>query len=340
MGVDCTVHLPDNVRIDNVLKVLSKLAGNPGELKSFRDHKGQYADVSGYKTDNSVGSPGFTSVIVDHNGGGRLCFYSFEPEKGGRMFMATASAFWQAVAIGLAKFFGGKVDLSDCDDEDVDMQFPDEGREKNSPTDGEPWQNLQERIVAVQPISLYDMMFRTFQKTNVYGVDDGYTYGFDKHWRLTSVDPAFVGSIPQAVNRAAADIEEQTAELAKQKAQLGNLPVLGDLVVQVVVQPEPKKAAKKPKLVELESSFRSTSLRGYFHGPHQTAAMDKLIGKHFRSKDRGDKTKVEWSFEIEGQPFHIYDYKGCRNPWNVGATKVEDLEILRRAFPDVKIEAA
>ena len=82
---------------------------------------------------------------------GQYVLYHFE-SKHGRLLCPPSTRFWKAIGLGLIKFFGGKIDLNDCDEIDVDKVA--RKRYRNNPEDGEEWDRFQRRILNLKPLEL------------------------------------------------------------------------------------------------------------------------------------------------------------------------------------------
>jgi hypothetical protein len=89
------------------------------------------------------------------DGDHRSFFYHFEGDKTGRIVSFSSTARNIALAVRIAKTFGGKVDFADCDSTSVDFRAPE--FKFNNATDGVPWRKLQERVAAVEPITPADV---------------------------------------------------------------------------------------------------------------------------------------------------------------------------------------
>jgi len=171
MGNSCVIKLPQNVRLDNVTDVLGRLAGLPVEKMDLERTKLWSALVRGISTKTFDDAPTMVSIMF----AGKYCTYHFEGDNC-ITILADASPFWMAAAHRLADFFGGSIDHNDCDDIDVDYWIPAKSSDLNRPSDGAPWQLLQQRIYDILPLSrteieTYD--FARYRDDNLkYGADD------------------------------------------------------------------------------------------------------------------------------------------------------------------------
>ncbi len=159
MGVDCKIYLPANVFVDNVAKVLGALCGCPVEKVPLYNKKAEpwSARVGGVEVRSthcvSLAEIFVTRACVD--GQKHSVFYHFETcnNEGMRMLHPRSTAFWIAVGCKLVSFFGGYIDMMDCDDTDADLSFPHKTWRENSPQDGDEWQAFQHRVVDLKPIT-------------------------------------------------------------------------------------------------------------------------------------------------------------------------------------------
>jgi hypothetical protein len=168
MGVDCVVHLPAETRYADVADVLGIALGLPYcrvELGTRDGSSGWYVDVGGISNTSpcSTKVPSMVVPTFKHPTGGTLitgetahsCFYHFEAEDlhGQRLLTARARPVWLAAFRRVVDVFGGSLW-----DDDFDRRRPpdyqrDKPRDWNDPGDGEPWQQLQADIFAVQPLT-------------------------------------------------------------------------------------------------------------------------------------------------------------------------------------------
>jgi hypothetical protein len=155
MGVDTRILLPDDVRVDDVAYVMGALAGLKPTMKPILD--GEYAIVEGVTIKNSsvltCCEIELNGDMVDGENYHRVLYHFEAGRECGRLMLPPSTPFWQEMGKRLVDFFGGKVDLADCDaiDWDVECKKP---RESNSPEDGEEWQFFQHEIFNLKPIDL------------------------------------------------------------------------------------------------------------------------------------------------------------------------------------------
>jgi len=157
MGVDCIIALPDNVRLRTVAKVVGKLLGKASALKPLEDG-GQYVEVEGISA-GMTSVPEMAEIRVAaapvFDGLDASLFYHFEGEEPGfrLLLMPRSVPAWIALGRRLADFFGGKVDYQDLGEDSYDHEVPARADAENCPTNDGPWQDLQDRVHALAPLS-------------------------------------------------------------------------------------------------------------------------------------------------------------------------------------------
>jgi len=144
MSVDIALSLPPNVEAYKFAKVLGKLLGC--EASRLDLGKGYWsAEVAEVEVKNS---PVIGCVSVDI--GKFHCLYQLEGPSGRRVTLLRSRAKNIALAKAVVDFFGGVVK---DDDGDAFYIVPDKGDDENQPQDGDPWVNLQERILALPALT-------------------------------------------------------------------------------------------------------------------------------------------------------------------------------------------
>jgi hypothetical protein len=135
--------LPVDVRLMDVAEVLGRLSG-ADRWHALPTTAPEMASIQVY------------GDLVDGESI-HYCTFHFEAKdddgKPCRLLLPTSTDFWIAAGVGLADFFGGKVDFDDCDDVDADhvATMP---RLGNSPDDGEPYHAFREEVTAVRPVAV------------------------------------------------------------------------------------------------------------------------------------------------------------------------------------------
>lgn len=164
MGVDCKIALPPNVEIDTVARIIGISAGLPCEKQSLGlgiFNNAWSAEVKGIDITSvcpqmaQIKLIGFADKPLVDGENEHFVFYHFEGSEvkgGNRLLMPRSTGFWLAIGVKLVQFFGGAIMPQDCNGKWT-YKVPAKPNHLNCPQDGEPWQNLQERILAVKPIT-------------------------------------------------------------------------------------------------------------------------------------------------------------------------------------------
>jgi len=170
MGVDCKVVLPNEARLRDVSQVIALLLGKEGSLEPLgggRDNSVALR-VKGVRTEAIPDMPECVHIRIDdaiageagETRGDRRILYHFEfgtQSEGGRYtvsgrgIMPSSTPLNVALCVELAKFFGGRVDFNDCDNEEADFEAP--TPLDVSANDGALWNSFQRRMAAVQPLT-------------------------------------------------------------------------------------------------------------------------------------------------------------------------------------------
>lgn len=169
MGTDCALTLPSHAQVRDVAKVMGILLGRPSHRHEYRNgsQSGWWAEVDGVMVKPS-GVTGLADISIEgeticcpDGQNGRFFLYHFEwGNKGKRGTMPRCTPVNIAMCVGLADFFGGKVDFNDCDSIEVDYHV--RVREalwphKNTPSDDPGWHQFQQAILDVQPLAQEDI---------------------------------------------------------------------------------------------------------------------------------------------------------------------------------------
>lgn len=156
MGVNCRITLPPAARVDDVANVIGRLSGAKAIWKELDGSGGWYCKVEQVTVKPSSVPECADIQWTGADGVFQYVMYHFEwDEKGNRGLLPTSTAFWVAAACRLVDFFGGQVDYNDSDGQMCDYsrrQQP--GIHAN---DGEEWDQLQEKIMAVKPLTGADL---------------------------------------------------------------------------------------------------------------------------------------------------------------------------------------
>jgi len=139
MGINTHILLPAEARAEDVVQVMGILAGL--KPKKHIADRTWWVEVPGAKIVPSSGQFGCAHVTIKPEDGQKLidgetnhsCFMILSAHSGqqagyntkhGLWISTSVTPFWEAVAYGLARFFGGEVDRNDCDETDVDFAWP------------------------------------------------------------------------------------------------------------------------------------------------------------------------------------------------------------------------
>ncbi len=167
MGVDTNIKLTPGTRARDVADVIGILLGCKKGIEPLGGNS-THCKVYGVelKPSTVAGCADIfikTEEDIEHN-----FFYHYEyGNDGSGGISPRAHPLAIALGVRLVKFFGGTVDYQDCDEEDSDFTAP-------PPTwynaeDGEPWNQLQDAMNNLVPIT-YDEVMR-FKALAAYGND-------------------------------------------------------------------------------------------------------------------------------------------------------------------------
>jgi hypothetical protein len=155
MGVDTRISLPSNVRVRDVAKVMAASLGCKVTRFAIPRSDGIFTECKDILIQSS--STAGLCDIEFHNCtvGPESQWFLFHWEfTGGRKGMLPRStAINIAIGMRLVKFFGGSIDFQDCDSIQIDYIAGEKSNDENCPTDGREWDNLQKRILAIEPIT-------------------------------------------------------------------------------------------------------------------------------------------------------------------------------------------
>ncbi len=159
--------LPVDVRIADVAKVIGILAGLPADKEPLGG--GSYCcRVHGVEVKPSGMAEVATITINGDLVDGEKQHYStwhWEPEDEGRLLYPKANPFWIAVGLKLVDFFGGTIVYTDTDGRKPNHRAK-KPRQSNNPQDGKPWQDFQDAILAVKPLTKAEL--RAADKLSAY----------------------------------------------------------------------------------------------------------------------------------------------------------------------------
>jgi len=166
MGADCNLFLPAGADIEDVATVAAVLMGCEYKLEKPFDEarEGSQAvrlkkGVQSFHCSDTIPSMCvfvFKGNLVDGENG-HNCSWHWEGHGRNpslRMLSMSSTAFWIAVARGLADFFGGEVDYNDCDNKDVNYKVKSKSRKHD---DGDAFYNYQRRMTEAKPLTQKDL---------------------------------------------------------------------------------------------------------------------------------------------------------------------------------------
>ena len=152
MGIDADISLPPNVRLHDVAVVLAALYGH--EVRRSKRGSAQCIGVALTSSSHVPQCAWIKIPPVPRFGRPAMqVLYHFELEKGRRGLGFRSWPLAIAMLKRLADFFGGNVDYNDCDSNAHDYERPDRDDVANCPDDGEPWEDLQDRMAAVKAVT-------------------------------------------------------------------------------------------------------------------------------------------------------------------------------------------
>lgn len=155
MGCNCDLHLPQNVRVSDVAEACGILLGIKQERVKLSG--GSWSvKVTGisYKVIDHI--PAMVNILLSGCEIGdelRSFYYHYETSGEYFLMLARSTALNIAMFKRLADFFGGVVDANDCDEEERDYQVKFKSRKVNSPEDGKEWEEFQERMLKLKPLT-------------------------------------------------------------------------------------------------------------------------------------------------------------------------------------------
>ena len=185
MGVDCYIHLPLDVDVDDIAHVMSILVGNKPILEPIgngRDGDDALAcHVKGFRIEHTH-TPHMTMINLElvgdavntHTGGlmvdgaeHHYChfFWCHRDEQTGKItncLYPRSNAFWCALGKRLVQFFGGKVHFSDCEEAKGKNVYRSKrhcptDRRGLTPHDGKKWNEYQKAMSELKPLTKEDL---------------------------------------------------------------------------------------------------------------------------------------------------------------------------------------
>ena len=152
MSVAVWAHLPPNVSVRNVAKVIGRLLGQPAQKKPLTSG-GWYTEVIGVSVETIDRLPECARILVNGPNVSWESLFHFESEDGRKLI--SFSPYYDldmAVARGLCDFFGGYL---------IDERKPrkrlytvtDKSGKRNNPNKDKDFEVFQKRLLALKAVS-------------------------------------------------------------------------------------------------------------------------------------------------------------------------------------------
>lgn len=145
MSVDTRVVFPPETRVSDVVKAIAILLGYAPRFVPLGSRGGKFVEV---ETKDAICLCIPEMVTIQFPERSFWGTYHFEAgNRGERLLVTGHDPDRFPLLIELARFFGGKIDLSDCDNIDYDRAFDyPYYRESNAPEDGESWDRFEQEL--------------------------------------------------------------------------------------------------------------------------------------------------------------------------------------------------
>ena len=164
MGVDTKLYLPPEARLEDVLDVFVTMLGGEVTRRDFSHHAtkepGSYGwaahvqPVPTFQTFDDI--PTMVRSYGNVNGAIYNIHYHFEGGvfPGWKQMSTGYRDERKPLWIAMADFFGGMVDLNDCDDIDVDHigAWSEDRPYRLNAEDGDAWEQFQEAMLGVEQV--------------------------------------------------------------------------------------------------------------------------------------------------------------------------------------------
>lgn len=161
MGVDCKIYIPSDVRLKDLVKAMGVAAGFSKTKRACGNSF--YVVVEGIKVEVSASQPEcpvilFQMYTIDGQKNHHVMFHTECSGQHGKykLLMPPSTPFWIAMGKKIVTLFGGWIDYDDCDDKEVDFRKR-KPRTFNDPEDGVEWDELQQAIWDIKPITQHDL---------------------------------------------------------------------------------------------------------------------------------------------------------------------------------------
>jgi len=156
MGIDTHIYLPNDVRLHDVAQIMGLLAGCKRSNEKYRIVEGV--------TYRMVPSIPEMPIIHLENENGLIdgakvheAYYHFEMDDANyRLIGVRPTRFWIAIGYKLIEFFGGHIDINDCDNKECNKRFKNP-RKHNNPDDGKPYEDFEKAMRDIEPLTDKDL---------------------------------------------------------------------------------------------------------------------------------------------------------------------------------------
>lgn len=167
MGISTIIQINRKARLSDVADVIGILSGLKPYKRCFSSGDGWATEVDGISVASCNGMTECAMIKITAPDGETLVdgetshhvMWHWEGDDGDHMMLPRSNAYWVAIGIELIKFFGGKIDFSDCDDIDVDKRERGKVRVGTYAKDGKGWYALQNAKLNLKPLSKKRLAF-------------------------------------------------------------------------------------------------------------------------------------------------------------------------------------
>lgn len=159
MGVNTLIYIPNDVWLIDLSEVIGILLGIKPE-KSQLTKDAWSVKVKGVSVSGSANVAECAWIKIKQSkklitGNEAISlFYHYEcsNDPNYRLIMPRSRPAWIALGLRLIQFFGGLIDFDDSDDIEIDRGYF-KPRGRNNPEDGKEWQDYQEAIFNIKPLT-------------------------------------------------------------------------------------------------------------------------------------------------------------------------------------------
>jgi hypothetical protein len=177
MGVDCKIHIPADVKLRDLEVAMGVAAGFCKEKKACGNSF--YVKIEGVKVKGSEMFPMCPTIVLEQQTldkitGHHVMYHLEDSETHGKfkLLMPRSTPFWIAMGVKLVTIFGGYIDYNDCDEIKSDFKRK-KPRKFNDPGDGVEWEELQQALWDIKPITQEDLVAVRGYASYDTGIEDG-----------------------------------------------------------------------------------------------------------------------------------------------------------------------